>query len=403
VTVVRRRALFAFLTAGTAAAMLALAAPRVRAQEGEEQRLTLHPSIQVSAVLDSNPYFLDRDADPDMEVGGWIYPRLEVAYRTYELDLGADLGAEIRRTIGESSLGDELYRLSGFAELGLLPGLSVRISDAYVPHPARLGRPPDDVWNLLQTNRADLSLRYWRELPQSRELELGIRATHFASEHFPAELPGAGGGAVIAPGFRPNFWQGAAHFEFQSPLGRLDSAYLLGQGGYRAFSDGGRSDHANFSLLLGLRSRRLENAELEVAAGYGLIAFDSLRNQHSVLGNASLQYQFPRGWSGQVSVANAFASNLFGNEVVETTGRIGLEKYFGEHTAAEAGVFIARFEDEALDRDESVYGGADIELRRDLTRHSAISLAYRYWRSDGDDADDDFSQHRLLLQFTYRR
>ena len=398
---VRRSALFAFLTAGTAAAAIALVAPAVRGQEGEEQRLTLHPSIQSSAVVDDNPYFADGNSE--FEVGGWIYPRLEVAYRTQALELGADLGVEIRRSIGESSLGDELYRLSGFAELGLLPGLSLRISDAYVPHPARLGRPQDDVWNLLQTNRADLSLRYWHELPQSREIELGIRATHFASERFPAEVPGVGGAVFVDPSFRPNFWQGAAHFEVQSPLGRRDSAYLLGQVGYRAFNEGRRSDHADASLLLGLRSRRLEHAEFEIAAGYGLIAFDSLPDQHSFLGNLSLEYQFPKGWSGRISAANAFAANLFGNEVVETTGRIGLEKHFGEHTAAAASVFVARFEDEALDRDRSVYGGAEIELRRDLGRHSAISLTYRYWRSDGEDAGDDFRQNRLVLQLSYRR
>jgi hypothetical protein len=401
VTVIRPAVLFASLTACAAAVALALAAPPVRGDEGEDRKLTLHPSIQVSVVTDDNPYL--QDGDGEIEVSGWVYPRFEVGYHTRALDLGADLGVEVRQTIGESSLGDELYRLSAFAELGLLPGLSVRISDAYVPYPTRLGRPPDDAWGLLQANRADLSLRYWRELPQSREMELGIRATHFASERFPAELPGGGGTVVIDPGFRPNFWQGAAHFEVQGPLGRRDSAYLLGQVGYRDFNDSRRSDHANLSLLLGLRSRRLKHAVIEIAAGYGLIAFDSLSDQQSFLGNASLEYQFPRGWSGRISAANAFGANLFGNEVVETTGRIGLEKRFGERTAAEASVFVARFEDEALDRDQSLYGGAEIELRRDLSRHSALSLTYRYWRSDGDDAGDDFRQNRIVLQFTYRR
>ena len=68
-TVIRRTALFASLTACAAAVALALVAPPVRGDEGEERRLTLHPSIQVSAVADDNPYFQDEDGGREIEVG----------------------------------------------------------------------------------------------------------------------------------------------------------------------------------------------------------------------------------------------------------------------------------------------------------------------------------------------
>jgi hypothetical protein len=153
---------------------------------------------------------------------------------------------------------------------------------------------------------------------------------------------------------------------------------------------------------VGLRSWRFGNAQLEIAAGYGLLAFEAHGNEHALLGNASLRFQLSPSWSGFVSLANEFSSNLAGNEVVQATGRAGLEAYFGERTGASIGAFVSRFEDPALNRDEIVYGGAELEIWRALTRHTRLSLAYRHWRNGGDAAVDDFSQNRVVLQLRYR-
>ncbi len=382
------------------AGTVALSVPGARAEEGEDAQLRLRPSLEVSTVADDNPAF--EDAGAHWVAGTWLTPRLELSYRTPAIEVGADVGADVRRGFGESSLDAEFYRVGGFAEVGVLPGLSVRISDAFVPQPRWLGLPSDDSRNLLQTHRADLAIRFWRELPAARELEVGVVGTYFTTETFAAIVATAGGGTAVDPNFRADFGQGAAFLELQSPLGRHTSATLLGQVGYRGFADAARSDHVNASVLVGLRSRRFGKAQLEIAAGYGLLAFEAHGNEHALLGNASLRFQLSPSWSGFVSLANEFSSNLAGNEVVQATGRAGLEAYFGERTGASISAFVSRFEDPALKRDESVYGGAELEIWRALTRHTRLSLAYRYWRNGGDAAVDDFGQNRVVLQLRYR-
>jgi hypothetical protein len=382
------------------AGAVALPLPGARAEEGEDAQLRLRPSLEISTVADDNPAFADDAAD--WGAGAWLYPRLELSYGTPAIEVGANVGAELRRALAGSSLDAEHYHVSGFAEAGLLPGLSVRISDAFVPKPRWLGLPSDDSRNLLQTHRSDLAIRFWRELPAARELEVGVVGTYFTSETFAAVVATPGGGTAVDPNFRADFGQGAAFLELQSPLGRHTSATLLSQVGYRSFADAARSDHVNASVLMGLRSRRFGRAQIDVAVGYGLLAFEAHDNEHALLGNASLRVQLSPSWSGFISLANEFSSNLAGNEVVQASGRAGLESYFGERTGASISAFVSRFEDPALNRDESVYGGAELELWRALTRHTRLSLAYRYWRNGGDAAVDDFDQNRVVLQFRYQ-
>jgi len=382
------------------AGSIAFSVAGARAEEGEDAQLRLRPSLEVSTVADDNPTL--QEAGADWVGGSWITPRLELSYRSPAIEVGADVGAEIRRTFSGSSMDAELYRVSGFAEAGLLPGLSVRVSSAFVPQPRWLGLPPDASRNLLQTHRSDLAIRFWRELPAARELEVGLVGTYFTSESFAAVVAAPGGGTAVDPNFRADFGQGAAFLELQSPLGRHTSATLLGQVGYRGYGDAARSDHVNTSVLIGLRSRRFRNAQLEIAAGYGLLAFAEHGNEHALLGNASLRVQLSPSWSGFVSLANEFSSNLAGNEVLQATGRAGLDSYFGERTGASVSAFVSRFEDPALNRDKSVYAGAELEVWRALTRHTRLSLAYRYWRNGGDAAVDEFGQNRVMLQLRYR-
>jgi hypothetical protein len=190
------------------AGAVALSLPGARAEEGEDAQLRLRPSLEISTVADDHPAFTGAAAD--WGTGAWIYPRLELSYRTPAIEVGADVGAELRRALAGSSPDAEHYHVSGFAEAGLLPGLSVRISDAFVPKPRWLGLPSDDSRNLLQTHRSDLAIRFWRELPAARELEVGVVGTYFTSETFAAGVATPGGGTAVDPDFRADFGQGSS-------------------------------------------------------------------------------------------------------------------------------------------------------------------------------------------------
>ncbi len=373
------------------------------AGEGDDQHFSWRPSLAVATVYDDNPRFQHASLGPDASYASWIQPRVELHYTTPALELGADLGADARIDLSDSSLSEQFYRLSGFAELGLLPGISLRLSESYVPVPRQLGRPEDDTGNLVQSQRAALDLHYWRELSGSREIEVGVRGAYFTSDGFRAVIPAGGGGNVVDPNFQADFWEGAGYLEVQGPVSARESVFALGQAGYRDYSDSRRSAHTDASVQVGLRSRRFRGAQLELAGGYGLLAFQSGGDQHAFLGHATLDYQMPRGFRGLLSVANEFAANLAGNEVVQTIGRARLEKRLGERTGASAQGVLARYEDEAYGRQQSVYAGAEFQLWRDLTRHSRVELDYRYWWNDADETANAFRQNRVMLRFVLHR
>ena len=89
-------------------------------------------------------------------------------------------------------------------------------------------------------------------------------------------------------------------------------------------------------------------------------------------------------------------------KTVETSGRISVEKRFGERTAASLGFFVSRFSNEAWERDENLFGGVEIDLSRQLTRRMQSKLSYRHWRNGGDYEFDDFHQNRIALELSYR-
>lgn len=381
------------------ASALLLASSAARA-EGEPDRFLLDPSIRVLGVVDDNPFF--EDDGTETRFGVWVQPRLEAGYQRRAFEVGVDLGADLRQTIDEPSLCQEYWRLTGFAELGLLPGLSLRVSDTYAPQPLQLGRPEDGTDNLLQSNRLDAQIRYWRELPRGRELEFGVRGTRFTGEHFRVERPGIGGSPIIDDDFRPDFWQGAAYAEIQTHFGRRTSGYLRGHVRTRIFDDAPRSDHTDVSVIVGVRWRRLQNLEIELASGWGLVSFASLGSSSRVLGKVDLRHWLPRGWSWRLSVENKFTADLAGNDFLETTGRVELEKRFGERTAVSAGAFLSRFENEGWMSEENLFGGAEVQLRRQFSRRIQAKLSYRHWRNGGEHSFDDFRQNRIALEISYR-
>lgn len=379
---------------------LTLGAATARA-EGEGARFAWHPSLRLTAVVDDNVFF--EDGSKEGAVGLWMTPRVELDYQRSDLRAGADLGVDLRRYLDDASaLQAELYRAVGWGELGLAPGLLLRVSDAYVPQAVHLGLPEDEAPNLIQSNRADAELRWWHGFAGERELQLGVIATHFLSEAYPEARPLAGGGFVLDPDFRADYVGGLAFAEFRTPLGERSSGYLRGQAGYRSFSEDSDADHSNLSLMLGWRSEPWERFEVELAGGVGALGFDAFGDALRALGRASLLYRFSSGLSVWLRASHLLTPDLIGEDVQQSTGEIGLEQRFGAATAASLRVFATRFDGDARGDEANLFGAAELRLRRQLTRRLQLAFSYRHWRNAGRLTLDDFSQNRMTLELGFR-
>jgi hypothetical protein len=377
-----------------------LGLPTGVAAEDQEKHFSWHPSMRVTLVGDDQPYL---DEKSDGAIGTWISPQLDLGYRGDFYELSAELGGDVRAYIDEKSLSEEFYRIRATGEAGILPGLSVRVSEAYVPGPERIAAPGDATQNLIQTNQLDVEVRYWRELPSRRELLMTFRGSHFSGEHFDAFLFTEGGGVVLHDNFEPDHWEGAADIELQTPFGERTSLYLRSDLRYRSFSESAVTDHGEVTVLAGMRTRRFRNIEIDVAAGWGLISFESRDDVQRFVGEGSLRYRLPNGWTWRVSAANRFVSDYSGNNFVETTGRMGIEKYFGDLVSASVAGFVSGLENDAWDTDHNLFGGAEFRLRGRVARHTELALTYRYWRNAGKLSFDDFEQNRVAIELFYRR
>ena len=393
-----RRALRAIPVVSLAAGALLGPSARPAGAEGRLGDFSIRPSVDLTTVFDDNLFLTD--GNQESSFGVWVRPRLELAYRTEILDLGADLGVDVRRYADYySQLADEFWNLSGHAQVGVLPGLTFRVANAFVPNPIELGLPPDQGTNMLQTNRSDAELRYWRALPGEREISVGMRGTRFFSNGFSEDVPGSGGTVILDDNFHADYWGGAGYLEYQEPLGRRTSAYGRAQAGYRAFDDSPRSDNLDYSLLLGLRSLRFRNAEIDVAGGYGRIQFSSLGSQPRILGRASLRYRLPSGWGWRLGVNHLSSADLLGNAAQETTGSIGLERRFADgRTAAGVNLFLTRFDTKSWTGGANLFGGGELQVRRQISRRTQVRFSYRHWRNRGGYELDDMLQNRLLIE-----
>jgi hypothetical protein len=389
--------------AASAALAAALALPaRPAAAEGNEGRFSFDPSVNIATVVDDNLFLTDSNTKSSF--GVWVQPRVELAYRTETLDLGADLGADVRRYADYySKLSDEFWRMSGHAQVGLLPGLTLRVANAFVPAPVELGLPPDQGNNLVQTNRADTELRYWRALPGEREISFGARGTRFDSDDFAEDRPGPGGSVILDDDFHADYWGGTGYAEYREPLGTRTAAYARAETGYRAFDDSPRSDNLDYTLLVGLHSQRFRNLEIDLAGGYGQIHFDSLGTQPRIVGRGSLRYRLPWDVTWKLGVNHLSSADLLGNSALETTGNIGFEKRFEEgRTSAGVNFFLTRYDCDSLGSGANLFGGAEVQLRRQLTRSTQLRIAYRYWDNQGDYEPDDMQQNRLMVDLNFR-
>jgi hypothetical protein len=140
-----------------------------------------------------------------------------------------------------------------------------------------------------------------------------------------------------------------------------------------------------------------------VAGGYGIVLFDRDRNLQRFVGEGSFRYRLPNGWTWWISSANRFVAEITGNQFVETTGRMGVQKYFGESLALSAALFLSRFENDAWDLPENLFGGAELRAEYGIARRTRVALTYRYWENEGDLSFDDFHQNRVALELSYRR
>jgi hypothetical protein len=365
--------------------------------EAERNRLSFHPSVQVTAVADSNASLQDDD-ESEGDLGVFLRPRVELGYQGRWFNLGADLAADIRRYADGASPSDEFYRLSGFAELGLMSGLTFRLSDAFVPTPVDLGLPEDHAANLIQTNRVVADLSYWRPLPAGREMRFSFQGTRLGSEGFRTEVDGG----VFDDDFHADFWEGSVVAEIQSPLSRGTSGFVRADARYRSFDDSAASDFGDVAVLLGIRTHWFGSVDFDIASGVGYVDFDSGHTVR-VLGQTNLRYRMPGGTTLRLSVINRNTADIVGNDFMETSGSIGLERRFGEQTSASVELFLSRFDNEVWDSGANLYGGVEARVRRQLTRRTQLAFLYRYWDNGGDYDADDFSQHQASLVFTYRR
>jgi hypothetical protein len=375
-----------------------LAAPLPAGAEGQSTRLSLRPSLRTAAILDDNPTL---DEDGDDAIGFWIRPRVEVGYDAPDVSLGADLSVDLRRYAGyRGELSDELPRLHGFAEVGLAPGLTLRVADAYVPQPVQIGRPSDESANLVQSNRAEATLRYWRTLAGPYDLEVGVRGTHFLSEDF-AELVPAGAGVAVDDDFHADFVEGLGWVELHRSLGERGAVYVRGQGSYREISEESAADHSMLGLVAGVRARLGRSADVDVAVGGAALGFDSLADDAHWVGRGTLRYRLPSGWSLSFGASHLATVDLLGRDALETTGRLGIEKYLSPRTAGSIDFFTTRFDVDGRGAAD-LFGGLEVRLRHQLSRITQLQLAYRGWHDRGDGVGSEFTQNRLSIEFHLR-
>jgi hypothetical protein len=381
--------------------LVGLLAAAARADEGAERRFTWRPSFETRSALTDNAFLTKKDEHGDL--GFWLEPRLELDYRTPAAQIGADLGAQVPRYLDHGSLNDTFWRTRVQGEAGLWPGLSVRLSDAYTPQPILLGAPDDATPNLAQTNRAEGELRYWHEFSGGRELTVGVEGARFDSDKIDAWVPGPGGDAVFDSGFRPDYSEGGGFAEVRNPLGE-DHALLFHAGTrYRSFDALSEGEYLDAEGTVGLESRLPGGFDLALAGGFGWLDPREGGGEPQGLGRATLGWQSSNGLRVQLGFHHQITSDLAGNDFVDTTGRMTLEKYFGLRTSATVTAFLSNLDARSAHPSHDLFGGAELVIRRQLSRNFQVSLSYRYWENGGGFEGDDFRQNQASLTFSYRQ
>ena len=389
------------MRASRALLLIGLVAAAARADEGEERRFIWRTSFETRSALTDNAFLTSNHEDRDL--GFWLEPRLELDYRTPAAQIGADLGAQVPRYLDHSSLNDTFWRTHVQGEAGLWPGLSVRLSDSYTPQPIALGAPDDATPNLAQTNRAEGELRYWHEFSGGRELTAGVEGARFDSDKIDAWVPGSGGGAAFDSSFRPNYSEGGGFAEVRNPLSE-DYALLFHAGTrYRSYDALSQGEYLDAEGTVGLESHLPGGFDLSLAGGFGWLDPREGSGQPQGLGHANLTWQSSNGLRVQLGFDHAITSDLAGNDFIDTTGRVTLEKYFGLRTSAMITGFLSNLDSQSSHPNHDLFGGAELVVRRQLSRNFQVSLSYRYWENGGGFEVNDFRQNQASLTFSYRQ
>jgi hypothetical protein len=377
------------------AVLAAAAVPRLASAEGTPDLFSLRPSLGTTLVVDDNPKF--EKSGGETAVGAWFHPRVQVDYDSPRLDLGADLGADVRRYAGyDTSLYKEFARMSGWGEYRFTPGLSLRLGDAWVPRAQRLGRPEDDTKNLVQTNLLDGTLRHWQSLPGGRELEMGVQGASFRTESYAEPLDGG----TVDSEFRASYTDGLGYVELQTPIAGEVRGFVRAQGGYRFLLDDSDADHADVGGSLGVVIP-FDGGALELAGGGGWLDFAGLPDRPRALGRARLRLDLPAGFVSTFGATQLLSANLAGRKVLETDARVELERWFGRRTAASVALFGTRYDDASL-AGVDLFGGVEAGVRRQLTRAIQLVVRYRHWSNGGDLGSDDFSQNRGTVELHFQ-
>jgi hypothetical protein len=377
-----------------------LLAGAAAAEEDGLRRFHFRPSLQTRAILSDNIGVVDNGRDGD--VGVWFAPRVELGFREDAYELGVDASLDVRRYTERAGFDETFYRVHSYGEVGLLPGLTFRLSDAYTPQPVMLGVPDDEPANLVQTNRAQLEMRYWRELAGGREVTAGLTGGRLDTHRFATLVAGPGGAAVLDTGFKADFWEGGGFLELQNPLGDDHGAYVRGLVRHRSFDDRAGADHLEASALLGFRSQIEPGLALDIAGGWGWLDLREGGSDSRSLARASLSLRRPDGWHFELGAHNEFTIDVAGNDFVDTTGRLQVEKYFGPRTVASATGFVSYLTSDSTQPSSNLFGGAEVSVRRQLSRRFQVGFAYRYWQNAGAFSGDDLRQNRGMLTLTYR-
>jgi hypothetical protein len=372
-----------------------------RADEGAARRFTWRPSFETRSVYDSNAFLTE---NKDSDIGLWMVPRLELDYRTTIGSVGADLGAEIPRYFDNSSLNDTYWRVKGYGELGLWPGVTLRVSDALTPQPIMLGLPDDSPSNLAQANRANVEMRVWRELPGGREVSGGVVGSRFDSENFPALVPnGSQNDPVLDDDFRPSFTEASAYAEARNPIfGEGHALFARGRLLHRNMDTISEGDFLDVGGMFGYQGR-IAKVDLELAGGAGLLDARGLGNEVHALGLANVGWRHERsGLRFKLGFHHQLTPDLMGKAFIDTTGKLSVERYFGLRTSATVTGFLSQLDSNTLD-ETNLFGGVEVGMRRQISRNFQVNVGYRFWDNGGDFSLDDFQQHQATIGFSYRR
>jgi len=402
ITQIRAGRVVLLLAIGLLTATLARGEPGEPAAGGPREGFDWHPYATLTAVYDDN-VLLEPSGGP-AEPGVWFGPGIEANYREGAWRAGTDVGADLRRYFGSPEIAQYFWRLSGFAEVDAMRGLTLRVSDAYTPQPLNYGLPQDDLENLVQSNRVEAQARYRRELPQEFVLDLTLRGTRFDSD--PYEVRRDPVLAGLPPGtesFTASYDDLTEQVELQHGLGRDLIGYARVLTRERWFDDLPQDDLTEVSGMGGIRWRASRLAEVELGGGYGQIDFHSGPTKPGAVGLLQVKGDLEGGWHWSAGVTRLLTTEISGFNYAETVGHVGIEKQLGPRMRATLDAFGGQFDNQAPGVGNQKYYAVEAAIRRQLTRTLQSGLLVRHWQTNGQGDLNDVTQNRVMLEFTYRR